>query len=435
MRDFIVDGRRKPKGKNLGNRQRFIGRIKAQVKGAVDEMIKKRKIKDAASGKDVSIPIGRTEEPYFRHDPWSGRDQWVGPGNRKFVPGDKIPIPEQSGGRGSEGSDSGEGMDEFTFVLTKEEFLDLFFEDLELPDLVKTMLAETKHPKRQRAGFVKTGPAATIDLRRTMRNSVGRRIALGRPSDETIEEVEDHIRALEELEDLRTDEDDKALADLREVYIRLKRLQAIISYIDPIDIQHRRYEARPSPATKAVMFCLMDVSGSMTEDLKDLAKRFFLLLHVFLDRCYGEENVDIVFIRHASEATEVDEETFFRGLDTGGTVVSTALQKMLDIIRERYNSSEWNIYGAQASDGDNSHGDTPVAVKILSEELLLLVQYFAYIEVLSGSANTSTSATNLWQGYEAVQKTHKNFRMKMVGSTRDIYPVFRELFAKQTYGG
>lgn len=434
MRDFIVDGRRKPKGRNLGNRQRFIGRVKAQVKGAVDEAIKKRKIRDAASGKDVSVPIGHTEEPYFRHDSWSGRDQWVGPGNKDFIPGDKIPLPDGSGGGGggSEGADQGGGMDQFTFVLTKEEYLEIFFEGLELPDLVKTMLAETKHPKRQRAGFMKTGPAATIDLRRTMRNSVGRRIALGRPSDETIEEVMEHIHALEELEDLRTEEDDRALADLREVYMRLKRLQAITPYIDPIDVQHRRYEARPSPATKAVMFCLMDVSGSMTEDLKDLAKRFFLLLRVFLDRCYGEDNVDIVFIRHTTKADEVDEETFFRGQETGGTVVSSALQKMLDIIRDRYNSSEWNIYGAQASDGDNFHNDTPDAVKILSDELLRLVQYFAYIEVLSGSANTSTSATNLWHGYESVQKAHKNFRMKMVGSPQDIYPVFRELFAKQT---
>ena len=134
----------------------------------------------------------------------------------------------------------------------------------------------------------------------------------------------------------------------------LQRRRKVIAYIDPVDIRFNRFEPQPLPNANAVMFCLMDVSGSMGEREKDLAKRFFVLLHLFLKRRY--ERTDIVFIRHTHEAQEVDEETFFYSTQSGGTVVSTALEEMRRIIEERYPSREWNIYAAQASDGDNFAG-------------------------------------------------------------------------------
>ena len=117
-------------------------------------------------------------------------------------------------------------------------------------------------------------------------------------------------------------------------------------------MRYRRFEPQPKPVAQAVMFCLMDVSGSMTEHMKDLAKRFFALLYLFLKRRY--KHVDIVFIRHTHEAREVDEETFFYSPETGGTVVSTALEEMARIVDDRYPPDDWNIYAAQASDGDNT---------------------------------------------------------------------------------
>ena len=137
---------------------------------------------------------------------------------------------------------------------------------------------------------------------------------------------------------------------------RLEHRSKIIPYIDPIDVRYNRFDRVPRPNTEAVMFCLMDVSGSMTEAMKDLAQRFFMLLHVFLIRRY--RHVDIVFIRHTSTAEEVDEDTFFYSRETGGTVVSTALEKMLEIARARYPTDRWNIYAAQASDGDNYGADS-----------------------------------------------------------------------------
>jgi uncharacterized sporulation protein YeaH/YhbH (DUF444 family) len=103
------------------------------------------------------------------------------------------------------------------------------------------------------------------------------------------------------------------------------------------------------------MFCLMDVSGSMGEREKDLAKRFFMLLHLFLKRRY--ERLDIVFIRHTHDAQEVDEHTFFYSRQSGGTIVSTALEEMKKIVHDRYATGEWNIYAAQASDGYTQTGD------------------------------------------------------------------------------
>ena len=276
------------------------------------------------------------------------------PATRSTQVGDEIPKPQGGGGgRGSQGSPDGEGQDEFTFTLTKEEFLDLFFDDLKLPNLIKVKLKDLKAPKPARAGFTTDGPPARLNHTRTMRKSLGRRMALRRPSEAEIERLEAGAGRRRG----RDPRDDAKIAELRAQLEHKQRLRRTIAYIDPIDLQYNRFERVPKPTTQAVMFCLMDASASMTEPLKDLAKRFFMLLHVFLTRYYRE--VHIVFIRHTSTAAEVDEETFFRGTETGGTVISTALEEMLKVVQERYSPADWNIYAAQASDGDNFHDDMP----------------------------------------------------------------------------
>src|SRR5258707_731896 len=159
----------------------------------------------------------------------------------------------------------------------------------------------------------------------------------------------------------------------------LKARARRIPFIDPIDIRYRRFETVPKPVAQAVMFCLMDVSGSMSEHMKDLAKRFYMLLYVFLMRRY--RHVEIVFIRHTDRAEEVDEDTFFHGPASGGTLVSSALATMHDIVRSRFRPADWNIYAAQASDGDNSYADGDVAGRLLIEKILPVTQFFAYLEV------------------------------------------------------
>jgi uncharacterized sporulation protein YeaH/YhbH (DUF444 family) len=208
----------------------------------------------------------------------------------------------------------------------------------------------------------------------------------------------------------------------------------LIPYIDPLDVRYRKFEPQPKPVAQAVMFCLMDVSGSMTEHMKDLAKRFYVLLYIFLKRRY--KHVDVVFIRHTHQAQEVDEDTFFHSPETGGTVVSTALEEMQRVIAERYSPDSWNIYAAQASDGDNTASDNDKTAALLTDMILPVCQYYAYLEVGRDSEHFPPGFirrdSDLWQTYTTICKSGAPMAMRKVGHRRDIYPVFRELFAKKT---
>jgi uncharacterized protein len=423
----IVDRRLNPKGKSLGNRQRFLTRARAEVKGAVQEATRRRKVGDLEGAEKISIPAKGIAEPNFRYARGSGKREIVVPGNKEFVAGDKIPRPPSGEGEGGRGqaSPDGEGEDAFEFVLSKEEFLDLFFDDLELPDLVGKQLKDTSTMKLSRAGYTVSGTPSNLNVGRTMRNSMARRISLNRPRRGDLEELE---RALAESEEAGDPEAiERARIALEHALKRIK----LIPYVDPVDVRYNRFEKTPKPNTQAVMFCLMDVSGSMSERMKDLAKRFFMLLHVFLGRRYRQ--VDVVFVRHTSVAKEVDEETFFYSTETGGTVVSTALEEMLRIVRERYPLEAWNIYAAQASDGDNIDSDSGRCLSLLKEHILPMTQYFAYVEVGAGSAGLYGSArpeSVLWTAYRELTASHPNFAIMRVDDPAQIFPVFHELFAK-----
>jgi uncharacterized sporulation protein YeaH/YhbH (DUF444 family) len=419
----IVDRRLNPKAKSLGNRQRFLRRAKAEIREAIKDSLKSRRVSEAEGSERVTIRSKSLREPNFSLGRNTGRRYYVLPGNEEYQVGDEIPKPPSGGGRGSQGSPDGEGQDEFTFTLTKEEFLDLFFDDLKLPNLVKVKLKDLKTPKTMRAGFTTDGPPARLNHTRTMRKSLGRRMALRRPSEAEVKRLEEELAAAE-ADDPRNE---ARIAELRAKLEHKVRLRKTIAYIDPIDLQYNRFERVPKPTTQAVMFCLMDASASMTEPLKDLAKRFFMLLHVFLTRYYRE--VHLVFIRHTSTAMEVDEETFFRGTETGGTVISTALEEMLKVVKERYSPADWNIYAAQASDGDNFHDDMPRCLRLLDKDVLPICQYFAYVETTHGERFSDSHETPVWYGYSQVARRHKNFATRRVASPEDIYPVFHELFS------
>lgn len=425
----IVDRRLNPGGKSFANRQRFLRRAKDMVEKAVREASKDRAIGDLESPGEISIPSEGTREPVFRHTQGVKRDL-VLPGNKDYVEGDLIERPRGDGEGDGPGGQVGGGdgqEDAFRFILTRDEFLSIFLDDLELPDLAKRRVAHTEKEGLRRAGFTTTGTPANLALHRTLQTSLSRRIALKRPKQQAIDELE---RLIEEAERLETPETER----LREELKALQQKRARISYLDPIDLRYRRFERFPKPVTQAVMFCLMDVSGSMTEHMKDLAKRFFMLLHVFLARRY--KRVEIVFIRHTDRAGEVDEETFFRSAETGGTMVSSALQEMTRIIRERYDPGVWNIYAAQASDGDNLSSDNPLTRDLLQNQILPLCQYFAYVEVSGPSAETHGyvphhGQSSLWITYASLQKESEKFQMRRVSRREHIYSVFRQLFQRR----
>ena len=421
----IIDRRPNPHGKNLENRQRVLARARGEIARAARSAITQGTLRETGHGETVTVPADVLHEPSFHTVFTGGERQVVLSGNKEFSTGDRLARPPSGRGGGGTGAGQGggESQDGFRFVLTRDEFLDLFFEDLELPDLVKSQVVATETMAPMRAGISVDGNPSQIDMSRSMRQSLARRIGLRRPKPPEIRELEQEIFRLE-----ASGEDGERLRMLQgELELALRRL-ARVPWVDPIDLRYRRYTQVPKPSTRAVMFCLMDVSGSMSESMKDLAKRFFLLLHVFLERRY--KRVDLVFIRHTETAEEVTEEVFFTDPRTGGTVVSTALAELTRIQRERYSAESWNIYAAQASDGDNSGSDTQRAVNMLETDILPVVQHFAYIEV-SMSAAIIRGETDLWRGYAPLSQRAPKLAMRRVAERRDIFPVFRDLFGRK----
>ncbi len=414
---FLIDRRQNSKNKSAVNRQRFLRRYRAQVRKSVAEKLRQRSITESKRGESVSIPARDVSEPVFHHGT-GGRSIRVYPGNKEFTAGDRIPRPPSGSGTGRDASDQGEGMDDFVFEVSQQEFLDILFEDMELPNLVKRQLLDTENTKSVRAGFSSVGSPANLSVVRSMRTATARRIAMGANKRTELKKCQDELKLV-----LADAEADPAMRRVLEERIALLRQQINrIPFLDNIDLRYHNRIKEPMPRAKAVMFCLMDVSGSMDQATKDLAKRFFLLLYLFLNRHY--DRTELVFIRHHTSASEVNEQEFFSSRETGGTVVSSALALMQEIITARFPPSEWNIYGAQASDGDNWPEDGTRCLDLLNE-LLPSLQYYAYIEI-------APTEKHLWMSYQPILAAHGDvFAMQRITGPADIYPVLKDLFRKQ----
>ena len=414
----FVDRRLSGKNRSAVNRQRLLRRVKGQIREAVGKAVSGRKVSDLERGEKISIPSKDLSEPIFHHGP-GGRRTVVNPGNKDFVAGDQVDRPEGGSGGGGSASQDGEGMDEFVFELSREEFMNYFFEDLALPDLVKKQLTAVPEVKKARAGFSSDGNPSSLHVVRSMKSAIGRRLAMSAGPRDELREAEEALAAL--VADGRGGSLEAEA--LREEIATLKARIAAVPFIDTFDLRYANRVDKPYPTSQAVMFCLMDVSGSMDEGRKDIAKRFFMLLYLFLTRSY--ERIDLVFIRHHTVAKEVDEEDFFGSRETGGTVVSSALELMHEIILARYPSAAWNIYAAQASDGDNWEDDSPRCRELLVHSILPLVQYYAYVEI------EAEEPQSLWHAYRQVKAMSPRFAMQRILGLEDIYPVFRELFKKK----
>lgn len=421
MANFI-DRRLNSKNKSTVNRQRFLRRYKNQIKKSVSEAINQRGVTDIDSGESIVIPKKDLSEPTFHQGEGGIRDR-VHPGNDQFATGDQIPRPPSQQGQGNgegEASDSGEGQDEFTFSISKEEYLNLLFEDLELPNLEKNQLDKLIEYKTVRSGFCAEGVPSNIDIVKSLQGSIARRIAMSAMKRKQLKECEEQLLKLNNDNQDHIQSKRKLTTDIE----TLKSKIAKVPFIDTFDLRFRNYAKQALPSSKAVMFCLMDVSGSMDQATKEMAKRFYILLYLFLSRTY--QSIDVVYIRHHTQAKEVDEHEFFYSQETGGTIASSALELMDTIIKSRYNDNQWNIYGAQASDGDNWADDSPRCQVLMEQEILPKSRYFSYIEI------TQRAHQTLWKHYQKVEETYPNFAMQHIKSVDDIYPVFRELFKKNT---
>ena len=414
----IIDRRLAGKNKSVGNRERFLRRYKQQIAEAVRRAVSKRDIRHIEQAETIAIPKKDIREPVFRHGAGGIRDT-VHPGNVDHVRGDRIARPQGgAGGAGGQASDGGEGEDDFSFMLSKEEFMQLFFEDLALPHLLRTHMGETPQYRTRRAGYSHDGTPHNLAVLRTMRGALGRRMALTKAPHRELQALQDELDALLAQDDGTSE----AVAELQQRIVALRQRVGKVAFLDPLDLRFRNRTRGPVPSSQAVMFCLMDVSGSMDQARKDLAKRFFILLYLFLTRLY--EKIDIVFIRHHALADEVGEDEFFHATESGGTIVSSALVLLDRIVHARYPAGDWNIYVAQASDGENFGDDSATCRKLLADKILPLVRYFAYVQV-------APQEQDLWQEYSQLPPLFPHFAMRKVSLPGEIYPVFRDLFKKE----
>lgn len=380
----IIDKRKAGKNKSVENRQRFIKRYKQHIKKSIEE--NDGSVSDAANNRRAKISKKDLKEPDFNLDSDTGRHKRVLPGNKQFESGDRISKGSKSGKRAGKegGGDSGEEEDSFSFVLTKDEFIDIYFSELALPDFIKQSLKDTKKMKWLRSGYSKEGIPPRLDILKTFKQAIARRIA---------------------TESSR--------------------------FLDEIDLRYKHFVKKPVPILHAHVFFLMDVSGSMGEYEKMLAKKFFTLLYMFLNKEY--EKIEVSFIRHTTDAQEVTEYEFFYSRESGGTIVSTGLRLVNEIINDRINLSETNVYVAQASDGDNYYNDETACMEEL-QKLLEKVQYFAYIQTEEeerAEYKAEHDLDDLFDLYGLAAQENRKLNIKRIFSPEDIYPVFKELFSKK----
>jgi hypothetical protein len=414
----LIDARHRGRDKSADNRARFLRRFRGLLRTKVAELARQRSIRDSTQGAEIELSPHDISEPRFRHRPGTGSESRVLPGNDRFTRDQKIPRKPQGDGQGQGGKEPGEGdsEDAFRFVLTRDEYLAILFDDLELPRLLRTQQADMTETRLRRAGYTRQGVPGTLAVPRTMKTSLARRIALAGSLRDQLRRARTELEALESTPltgSGRADEE-----PLRARIEELERQLRAVPFLDELDLRYRASVAFQLPRTAAVMICLMDVSSSMDEDLKDIAKRFFLLLYLFLERKY--DRVELVFVRHTDDAEECDEREFFHGTKSGGTRVLAGLQKVSEIAG-RYEPANWNLYLAQASDGDAFGDDGARSAQFLNERLRERLRFAVYLGV--GNEENSTLARN----YRSV--ADGQFLSMAHASNRDqVYPAFRALF-------
>lgn len=419
---IIIDRRaRDATHENADNRKKFLDRHDRAIREQVQRINTQGSIKDGGKAKDITINPDSFEE-YSITTTNDSMDK-IFSGNKKYKKGDTIPKPEGKG-KGNQAGDSGEGEDPFEFLLTQDEFEKYLFEDLEIPFLEPRLTKSTEEKKYVHAGFQSNGIPSNLSVIRSFRKALGRKLSLQAVYDKKIKDT------VKLLEDVNMIDEEKTRLEI--LLKRYHKLRFGIPFIDDIDLMYRFRKIEPQPIAQGVMFCLMDVSGSMDEKRKDLAKRFFLLTYLFLNKIY--KKFDVIFIAYHSDAKEVSEKEFFHGKASGGTVASKAFELANEIILARYPSTEYNIYMAHASDAENFSTDDDKAFKIFNEQLLPNINLFinVFIKVLSSWGYSSPiDKKEVSQRIMGLESKNKKVKGTMIGEVADVYHAFRHVFKKK----
>lgn len=366
------------------DRLRHRQKIKDSIRDNIGDILSEESIIGRDREKVIKVPIRSVKEYRFIYgDNAAGVAQ--GTGEQK--PGDVVDPGKPEPGQGQGPGDQA-GMDAIETDITLEELIAIMFDDLELPELEKKALKKViSDDARKRKGKRHAGIRPRLDKKATAKNRIKRKLAVSGSRG------------------VKVDEEERRFPFHRD------------------DMRYHHIAPTTKETSNAVVFCIMDTSGSMGTVKKYLARSFYFLLFQFVRQKYT--NVEVVFIAHHTEAKEVTEEEFFHKVESGGTYISSGYKKALEVIEARYHPSLWNIYAFHCSDGDNFYSDNDRAVEAAAE-LCKVCNLFGYGEIKpSGSAYYSGSMLEVFGQIEA-----KNFHMITIEKKEDLWEGFRSFLTK-----
>lgn len=441
---IFVDRRKTSRGKSINNRQKLLDRVKESIRNTKPEDIDAGGVKAAGTkgtGKALVNPVkiarDALHEPTYHYDPRSGEREIVLIGNDIWERDDEFPVDggdEEGRGNGSGNGPGEDAEDDFIINISRDEFFDVFFEDCELPDLLETQEKDLPEAVWKPAGFQKEGNAAQLSVIRSYRNSIGRRRALTADSRQELEELETELKELDEK--LAGNPLNGAAANRhREVVARIEELRskiAIVPYFEKLDLRYRKSERVQVKTADAVFIMVMDISGSMDEDKKRTARKFFTLQYGFIKRRYP--NTDLVFIAHTDTAEEMSEEDFFTTRKSGGTVVSPAFALVHSIVKTRYDAQQTNIYLSYAGDGDNWETDNPGVIAELEEKgLLAKLRHAVYVQVGKSIASSFlySNGSSLWNVMQSISKSNPKMHAVKIADDNEVFSAFRKIYTKK----
>ena len=371
------------------DRSRHKEKIRRAIKDGVHNIVSDESIIGKNGKKKIKIPVRGIKEYRFVYGD-NKTNKKVGSAHDKEVRrGQKIGPPKKKGqgsGEGKPGNKPGEEM--YEVEITLEELSSYLFDDLRLPDLEKKKMLNIVSDKFKRQGHRNYGIRPRLSKKETLKNKIRRKKSYQR-------------RTQGEVETDETEEESFSFhqSDFRYKHIKKKSIKS----------------------SNAVIFFMMDTSGSMSKHKKFLARSFFFLLYHFIRNKY--ENTEIVFISHSSEAKEVSEDDFFKRVSSGGTIISSALEKCVDIISHRYHTDSWNIYAFHCSDGDNWPSDNDKSVK-LSLKLAEMCQMYAYIQTTNGAVDYWSSG-GILNEYNKIK--NRKFRKAHLEKKSDVWSEFKRI--------
>ena len=395
------------KDRSAEDRRRHKELVEESIKRNIGGIIAEESIIGQSRDKKIKIPIKGIKEYQFVY----GRNvPGVGSGDGSEKRGDKVGEDRQDG-KGREGAGNQEGEDIYETEVTIEELIRYLFDDLNLPDLDRKKLSEIESVRSTRnKGFQLKGIPPKLARKRSVVEKIKRKQSYFRNLSETGRD--------EEADGADNGEDEKS-----DACVGTGTTGERFPFIED-DLRYRRVREDHKKDFNAVVLCIMDVSGSMDQTKKFMARSFYFLLYQFLRLKYS--NVEVVFIAHTTTAREVNEDEFFHKSESGGTYISSGYEKALQIIEERYNPVNWNIYAFHCSDGDNWSEDNKKAVD-RARDLCKVCNLFGYGEIIPGYYITGGSIKNEYLKYIK----EKNFVLITMSKKEDILPGLKKLLEKE----